>query len=56
VSEQQPDRTADEDDLPDPDACHGSDLDARIGGGEEQPEQTPGADEAAPERGGRLAE
>jgi hypothetical protein len=56
VSEQQPDRTADEDELPDPAASHGSDPDARIGSGEDQPEQTPGADEADPDRGGRPAE
>ena len=48
MSEQQPDRTADEDDLPDPAASHGSDLDARIGSGEDQPEQILGADNAGP--------
>ena len=48
MSEQQPDRTADEDDSPDPAASHGSDLDPRIGSGEDQPEQAPGADEAVP--------
>jgi hypothetical protein len=47
VSEQQPDPAADDGDLPDPPASHGSDLDARIGG-EDQPEQTLGADEAGP--------
>jgi hypothetical protein len=48
VSEQRPDRTAADDDLPDPDESHGSDLDTRIGSGEDQAEQTPGADEAGP--------
>jgi hypothetical protein len=48
VSEQPPDRTADDDDLPGPDESHGSDLDAGIGGAEAQPEQAPGADEAGP--------
>ncbi len=47
MSEQQPDPPADED-LPDSAASHGSDLDARIGSGEDQPEQTLGADEAGP--------
>jgi len=48
VSEQQPDRTAHEDEVPDPAASHGSDLDPRIGGDEDQPEQTLGTDEAGP--------
>jgi hypothetical protein len=48
VSEQQPDPTAHEDELPDPAASHGSDLDPRIGGDEDQPEQTLGTDGAGP--------
>ena len=48
MSEQQPDPAADDGDLPDPAASHGSDLDARIGSGEAQPEQPLGADEAGP--------
>jgi hypothetical protein len=44
VSERQPD-AADEDDLPDPAASHGSDLDTRIGSDDDQ---TLGADEAGP--------
>jgi len=43
VSEQQPDPPAD--DLSDPAASHGSDLDPRIGSDEDQPEQTLGTDE-----------
>jgi hypothetical protein len=46
VSEQRPDPP--DDDLSDPAASHGSDLDPRIGGGEDQAEQTPGADQAGP--------
>jgi hypothetical protein len=46
VSEQ-PDPPAD-DDLSDPDASHGSDLDPRIDSDEAQPEQAMGADEADP--------
>ena len=45
MSEQQPDPPAD-DDLSDPAASHGSDLDPRIDSDEDQPEQIPGADEA----------
>jgi len=45
VSEQQPDPSAD-DDLSDPAASHGSDLDPRIDSDEDQPEQTLGAEEA----------
>ena len=45
MSEQQPDRNADED-LPDPAASHGSDLDSRIGTDEDDADQTLGADEA----------
>jgi hypothetical protein len=47
VSEQQPDRPA-ADDLPDPAASHGSDLDPRIDSDDDQPEQSLGADEAGP--------
>ncbi len=47
MSEQQPDPPANED-LPDPAASHGSDLDARIGTDEDQVDQTLGADEAGP--------
>jgi hypothetical protein len=47
VSEQQPDPPAD-DDLPDPAASHGSDLDPRIDSDEDRPEQTLGADETGP--------
>jgi hypothetical protein len=45
VSEQQPDPPAD-DDLSDPAASHGSDLDPCIDSDEDQPEQSLGADEA----------
>jgi len=47
VSEQRPDPPAD-DDLADPAASHGSDLDPRIGRDEDQPEQTRGADRTGP--------
>jgi hypothetical protein len=46
MSEQQPDPA--DDDLPDPAASHGSDLDTRIGSDDDQPDQTLGADEAGP--------
>ena len=46
MTEQQPDPPAD--DLPDPAASPGSDLDPRVNSDEEQPEQTLGADEAGP--------
>lgn len=42
---EQPDPPAD-DDLSDPDASHGSDLDPRVDSDEAQPEQTLGADQA----------
>jgi hypothetical protein len=48
VTDQQPDRTAHEDDLFDPAASHGSDLDPRIDSDEDQPEQTLCTDEAGP--------
>ena len=41
MSEQQPDPPTD-DDLSDPAASHGSDLDPRIDSGEDQSEQAPG--------------
>ena len=46
MSEQQPDPPAD--DLSDPAASHGSDLDPRIHSDEDQPGQPPGGDEARP--------
>jgi hypothetical protein len=48
VSERQPDPAPDDGDLADPAASHGSDLDARVGNGDDQPDQTLGADEAGP--------
>ena len=45
MSEQQPDPPANDDDLSDPAASHGSDLDPRVDSDEDQPEQTLGADE-----------
>jgi hypothetical protein len=49
-------RPPDEDDLFDPAASHGSDLDPRIDSDQDQPEQTLGADEAGPDRSGRPPE
>lgn len=45
MSERQPDPPAHDDQF-DPAAAHGSDLDPRIDGDEDQPEQTLGTDEA----------
>jgi hypothetical protein len=53
VNEQQPDPPAD-DDLSDPAASHGSDLDPRIDSDEDQPEQTRAPTEPASDRGGHL--
>ena len=55
MSEQQPDPPAD-DDLSDPAASHGSDLDPHIDSDEDQPRQTLDADEAGPERDSRPPE
>ena len=46
MREQQPDPPAD--DLSDPAASHGSDLDPRVDSDKDQPEQTRGADETGP--------
>ena len=48
MSEQHPDRVEDDDELGDPASSHGSDLDARIGGGQERPDQPLGADDPGP--------
>jgi hypothetical protein len=47
VNEQQPDPPAD-DDLSDPAASHGSDLDPRIDSDQDQPSPALGVDEASP--------